>query len=764
MHHRRAVLLTLVAGMVVGAGIAAGIAEASSSPASGSSSSGAGGGSVATATVQRTTLASTVQVGGSIGYQGSYTIVAPSGASPQQIAQDQQAITQAEQSLAADQTTEADATTADDQAAFTAQDNLNTATAALDADQAQETKDCAGQGSSTPACAQDAQNVSQDQSQYTQAQQSLAMAKETVARDHDQNGAKVTADGTQLQAAQANLAALEAMAVNPGTTYTELPTVGQIIREDQPLYSVSNEPVPLLYGPVAAYRAFQVGMSPGADVGQLTKDLIALGYGAGLTQTNSYTAATAAGVEHWQTALGLPATGTVLLGQAVFEPGPIRVTTVTPAVGQAVGGGGSSGSAGGGTVLIATSTRPIVTIALEVTEEYLVKPGDTVTVVLPDGTTTVDGRVQTVGDVATCPNGSGSGAGSGPADESPCASSGSGSNNTPTVTVTISLDATPPGATLDQAPVNVNITTQRADNVLAVPVNALLALQDGGYGVDVVEGGTTAPRRRYHRPLQQHPGRGQRGRPHRGDQGRGSIVMTLADQATSEPAGASAPVVELLDVFKEYPGDPPVAALAGVSLRIDAGELVAIVGPSGSGKTTLLHIMGSLERPTRGVVRIAGEDTSTMSDKQLSGLRARQLGFVFQQFFLLDGLSVLDNVADGLLYRGGRLSERRQLATVAIERVGLAPRMTHRPNQLSGGEQQRTAIARALAGRPALVMADEPTGNLDSVTGTAILDLIRELHDEGTTIVVITHDHDVAAAMDRRIEIRDGKVLSDRAT
>jgi peptidoglycan hydrolase-like protein with peptidoglycan-binding domain len=263
-----------------------------------------------------------------------------------------------------------------------------------------------------------------------------------------------------------------------GGVYTWLPQPGEVIRQDQPVYSVGDEPVPLLYGPVPAYRAFDVGMSDGADVGQLTRDLIALGYGAGLRQSNHYSAATAAAVQRWQSARGLQATGAIPLGEMVFEPGPIRVTSVTPSVGAPTAGG---------TVLTATSTIPIVVVDLDVSEEYLVKPGDAVTVVLPDGTSTVGGRIETVGTVATCPGGGGIGTGSG--GQSPC--SANGSDNSPTVTVTIALDATPSEATLDQAPVNVNITTEKAGNVLAVPVSALLALAGGGYGVDVVTGKTS---------------------------------------------------------------------------------------------------------------------------------------------------------------------------------------------------------------------------------------------------------------------------------
>jgi putative ABC transport system ATP-binding protein len=222
-------------------------------------------------------------------------------------------------------------------------------------------------------------------------------------------------------------------------------------------------------------------------------------------------------------------------------------------------------------------------------------------------------------------------------------------------------------------------------------------------------------------------------------------------------------VLEMEGVWKVYPGDPPVESLRDVSLSIDAGELLAIVGPSGSGKTTLLHVMGTLDRSTRGEVRVAGQLVSTLSDVELSGLRAHRLGFVFQQFFLMEGVSVLDNVANGLLYRGLSVDRRRQAARDALHRVGLDHRLKQRPNQLSGGERQRVAIARAVVGRPAIVLADEPTGNLDTAAGQSIVELLQDLNQDGTTIAVITHNHDVAAATRRRVQIRDGEIVTDSA-
>ncbi|MBV9309907.1 MAG: ABC transporter ATP-binding protein [Solirubrobacterales bacterium] len=223
--------------------------------------------------------------------------------------------------------------------------------------------------------------------------------------------------------------------------------------------------------------------------------------------------------------------------------------------------------------------------------------------------------------------------------------------------------------------------------------------------------------------------------------------------------GADGSVLSLIDVTKEYGGG--VSALRGVNLDVVGGEAVAVVGPSGSGKTTMLTIAGTLERPTEGRVLVGGRNTADASDSELAGLRAYEIGFVFQDFHLQDTMTALENVSNGMLYTGVPADERAELAEAALRRVGLGHRLTHRPPQLSGGERQRVAIARAIAKRPMIILADEPTGNLDSKSGSEVLELLHELSDEGATLALITHDEHIARSFPRRIQMRDGEIVGD---
>jgi multidrug efflux pump subunit AcrA (membrane-fusion protein) len=474
--------------VLVAAGVSVVVAMPFASPGTGNQEVAIGAGPTGIYTLARGDLSSQTQVSATLGYGGSFSIAAPSGASAQDVAQAQQTVTADQQTLSADEQVESDQSNADGQAIAALQANVTADQSNLSSDQDNETQACAGSESSSSACSSATEKVSADQMQSTQAQQQLTSAESTTTLDRDQNQAKVQADQTKLMGDQSTLASLRATELNPGTAYTALPQVGDVIKEDQPVYSLSDDPVPLLYGAVPAYRAFYVGMSDGADVGELTADLIGLGYGGGLTQSNHYSSATASAVEHWQSALGLPATGEILLGAAVFEPGPIRVTSVTPSVGSSVGGGGggasSNGSGGGGGgsgegVLSATSTTRQVSIALDASDQSEVAVGDKVSITLPNNETT-PGVISSVGTVATS-----SSSGSGDSSSSASGNSGSGSLS-PTITVLV--NPTDPAATgdWDQASVNVTITTGSVTNALVVPVAALRAQPSGGYAVEVI--------------------------------------------------------------------------------------------------------------------------------------------------------------------------------------------------------------------------------------------------------------------------------------
>lgn len=464
---RRWMLIGALTVLLAVAGTASGLARAARGAGN---RNGESTSATSLATVTQRSLSSQMQVNGTLGYADSITVVAPTGTTQQALNQAQQQVATAQAALSADQKIAADNATMGQQTIAQDQAAVSTVSNQLASDQAAESRDCSFSASPprTQACDNDKAAVAKDQATLTQAQNALSTAQLQAQQIADQNNAKLNSDQLAVHYAQMALATAQAATVSPRTTYTALPAVGKTISRGQALYSVAGIPVPLFYGPVASWRALASGMADGPDIGELSANLIALGFGDGLSQSDHFSSATEAAVKRWQASIGAPLTGTVTLGEVVFEPGQIIITNVVPVVGAQVQPGAA--------ILQATSMRRQVVVNLDAALQANVKVGNAVTITLPDNKTT-QGVVSSVGSVATTPSGSASG---------PGASSSGSQPSSPTIEVDISL--LDPGATgtLDHAPVQVSITTATVEKVLVVPVVALLAVAGGGDAVEVV--------------------------------------------------------------------------------------------------------------------------------------------------------------------------------------------------------------------------------------------------------------------------------------